>query len=117
MNTAVRLMDLPECCEITGAPVERCAEVLTPVALNLLASLHRRFDGRRLALLAERGRRQAQIDAGTDPDFLADTAAIRAGDWRVAPAPADLQDRRVEITGPVDRKMIIDRKSTRLNSS
>jgi malate synthase len=94
--------------EILGPRIERSAEVLTPLALQLLASLHRRFDARRLELLAARARRQRELDAGALPDFLPETAEVRAGDWRVAPVPADLQDRRVEITGPVDRKMIIN---------
>src|SRR5579859_2307706 len=94
--------------EILGSPVERSSEVLTPLALQLLASLHRRFNARRLELLAERGRRQAEFDAGALPDFLESTAEVRAGEWRVAPVPADLADRRVEITGPVERKMIIN---------
>jgi malate synthase len=91
------------------APIQgRAAEVLTPDALAFLAELHRAFDARRLELLARRTARQARFDAGESPDFLAETAAVRAGDWRVAPIPADLQDRRVEITGPTDRKMIIN---------
>ncbi len=94
--------------EILGPRVERSAEVLTPLALQLLASLHRRFNARRLELLAARERRQRELDAGVIPDFLRETADLRAGDWRIAPVPADLQDRRVEITGPVDRKMIIN---------
>jgi malate synthase len=94
--------------EVLGAPVERAEEVLTPLALQLLASLHRRFNARRLELLAERTRRQALLDDGAMPDFLAATRELRAADWRVAPAPPDLLDRRVEITGPVDRKMIIN---------
>src|SRR5579872_3344893 len=94
--------------EILGPQVERSAEVLTPLALQLVASLHRRFNGRRLELLAARERRQRELDAGALPDFLQATADVRAGDWRIAPVPADLQDRRVEITGPVDRKMIIN---------
>ena len=94
--------------EILGPRIERSAEVLTPLALQLLASLHRRFDARRLELLEARARRQRELDAGALPDFLPQTAEVRAGDWRVAPVPADLQDRRVEITGPVDRKMIIN---------
>jgi len=94
--------------EILGPRIERSAEVLTPLALQLLASLHRRFDARRLELLEARARRQRELDAGALPDFLPQTADVRAGDWRVAPVPADLQDRRVEITGPVDRKMIIN---------
>src|SRR4029077_12923130 len=89
--------------EILGAKVERAAEVLTPLALQLLASLHRRFNPRRLELLAARAERQAQFDAGALPDFPAATREVRAADWRVAPVPADLIDRRVEITGPVER--------------
>jgi hypothetical protein len=83
-------------------------EVLTPEALRLLVDLDRRFNPRRLELLAARRTRQAELDAGALPDFREDTRAVRAGDWRVAPVPADLQDRRLEITGPVDRKMIIN---------
>src|SRR5580658_3444039 len=94
--------------EILGAPVERGTEVLTPLALQLLASLHRRFNPRRLELLAMRSRRQAQFDEGALPGFLDATIEVRTSDWRVAPVPADLADRRVEITGPVDRKMIIN---------
>jgi malate synthase len=116
MHTAISTPDPAGACEILGAPVERSAQVLTPVALQLLTSLHRRFDGRRLALLADRARRQAEIDAGASPDFLPETAAVRAGDWRIAPTPADLQDRRVEITGPVDRKMIINALNAPVNA-
>jgi malate synthase len=94
--------------EVLGPPLDRSAEVLTPLALQLLQSLHRRFNGRRLELLAARAARQARLDDGEQPQFLPATAAVRAGDWRVAPVPADLEDRRVEITGPVDRKMIIN---------
>jgi malate synthase len=94
--------------EILGPRLERSAEVLTPLALQLVASLHRRFNARRLELLEARGRRQQELDAGALPDFLRATADVRAGDWRISPVPADLQDRRVEITGPVDRKMIIN---------
>jgi len=82
--------------------------LLTPVALDFLAGLHRRFEATRQARLAARRERQAFFDAGGVPDFRADTAALRAGDWRVAPIPAALQDRRVEITGPVDPKMVIN---------
>lgn len=83
-------------------------QILTPAARELLADLHRRFEPQRQALLAARLLRQARIDAGELPDFRADTRSIRESDWRVAPIPAALQDRRVEITGPVDRKMIIN---------
>src|SRR5207245_2903785 len=77
--------------------------ILTPDALELLASLHRQFDGRRRELLAARAARRRRIAAGERPDFRADTAAVRADEsWQVASIPADLSDRRVEITGPVD---------------
>jgi len=94
--------------EILGPKIERADEVLTPLALQLLGSLHRRFNGRRLELLQARAERQAAFDEGALPDFPAATAELRAAQWRVAPVPADLTDRRVEITGPVDRKMIIN---------
>lgn len=99
--------------EISGPWVERSEEVLTPLSMQLLASLHRRFNPRRLELLAAREQRQAEFDAGALPDFVhayPPLAAAEAapGDWTVAPIPADLRDRRVEITGPVDRKMIIN---------
>ena len=87
--------------------------IITPQAMRLVTELQRRFNPRRLELLAARQKRQAAIDAGAMPGFLPETAAIRAGDWRVAPVPADLLDRRVEITGPVERKMMINA----LNSS
>jgi malate synthase len=94
--------------EVIGPAVPRGEEVLTAQALELVGELHRRFNGRRLELLAARAARQARFDAGERPDFLAETADIRAADWTVAPIPHDLLDRRVEITGPVDRKMIIN---------
>ncbi|UPG90483.1 malate synthase A [Luteibacter aegosomaticola] len=87
---------------------EAFADVLTPAALAFVADLHRRFDSRRLALLAERTARQLRYDAGELPDFRTDTQAIRDGEWKVGDIPAVLQDRRVEITGPVERKMIIN---------
>lgn len=82
--------------------------VLTPAALELLASLHRLIEPQRQARLAARRERQAFFDAGGLPDFRQDTRAIREGEWKVAPLPAALQDRRVEITGPVDPKMVIN---------
>lgn len=84
------------------------ATILTPEALEFVAKLHRSFNGRRKELLAARQERQARLDAGETPDFLPETKEIRESDWTVAPLPADLLDRRVEITGPVDRKMIIN---------
>ncbi|MEA3048153.1 MAG: malate synthase [Sphingomonadales bacterium] len=83
-------------------------DILTPEALAFVAGLHRRFDARRQELLAARAERQQAFDAGALPDFLPETAQIRDGDWAVAPIPADLMDRRVEITGPTDRKMVIN---------
>ena len=90
-------------------PVEgRARDVLTPDALEFVERLERAFGGRRRELLAKRATRQERFDAGELPDFLPDTADVREGAWKVAPVPADLQDRRVEITGPVERKMIIN---------
>src|SRR5580692_10791748 len=83
-------------------------EILTPQALLLVTELHHKFNGRRKELLARRVQRQAEIDASALPDFLPETDSIRKGDWTVAPIPKDLLDRRVEITGPVERKMVIN---------
>jgi len=94
--------------EIRGRMTPEYAEILTFEALSFLAKLHRNFDARRRQLLDARAARQKQLDAGVLPDFLPETKAIRAAEWRVAPVPADLQDRRVEITGPTDRKMVIN---------
>ncbi len=94
--------------QVHAKPGARQAEILNREALTFLADLHRRFDGRRLELLAERKERQKLFDAGKLPGFLSETKSVRDGDWKVAPIPADLLDRRVEITGPVDRKMIIN---------
>jgi malate synthase len=82
--------------------------ILTRDALAFVGELEKKFGAERRRLLAARKARQAKFDAGELPDFLPETAKIRSAEWRVAPAPADLQDRRVEITGPVDRKMIIN---------
>jgi malate synthase len=82
--------------------------ILTPEAIAFVVKLHRAFNGRRKELLAERIARQHRLDAGEKPDFLPETKAIREAEWTVAPLPQDLLDRRVEITGPVDRKMIIN---------
>jgi len=93
----------------TLAPVsEEFATILTPAAVDFLAKLHRTFDGRRQELLARRARLQADLDNGWMPDFLPETITIRQKNWTVAPLPCDLLDRRVEITGPVDRKMVIN---------
>ena len=84
------------------------ADILTPEALGFVAVLEQQFGARRRELLANRGEIQARLDAGERPDFLAETAHIREMDWTVASPPSDLNDRRVEITGPPDRKMIIN---------
>ncbi|MFO0727320.1 MAG: malate synthase A [Myxococcota bacterium] len=94
--------------DVRGPRVDGLDAVLTPAALDFIAELAATFGPKRSALLEARRLRQAARDKGERLDFLAETAAIRGGDWRVAPLPKDLQDRRVEITGPVDRKMIIN---------
>ena len=94
--------------EINAAISPDFAEILTPDALRFVATLARAFEARREELLQKRVQRQAELDAGKLPAFLPETAAIRAATWTIAPLPQDLQDRRVEITGPVDRKMVIN---------
>jgi malate synthase len=94
--------------ELRAPLTGRDEEILSADALAFVADLHRRFDSTRRELLAAREERQARLDAGELPDFLPETREVREGDWQVAPVPADLQDRRVEITGPVDRKMVIN---------
>mgnify|MGYP003630330712 CR=1 FL=1 len=94
--------------QVVGSLEGNRSAVLTPAALQFLGSLERRFRERRAALLRAREERQATFDAGAKPDFLQETRAIREAHWRVRSAPHDLQDRRVEITGPVDRKMVIN---------
>ncbi|MFJ9624504.1 malate synthase A [Streptomyces sp. NPDC101181] len=94
---------------VDAEPLPRQEEVLTDAALAFVAELHRRFTPRRDELLARRGERRAEIARTSTLDFLPGTAAVRADDsWRVAPAPAALNDRRVEITGPTDRKMTVN---------
>ena len=94
--------------ELKGPVSGRAAEVLTPEALEFVAGLQREFGTRRLELLKLRAERQARLDAGEMPDFLPSTKSVRESEWKVAPAAKDLQDRRVEITGPTDRKMLIN---------
>src|ERR1700732_2937392 len=101
-------LQLPDGVVVTGEISPGASQILTHDALNLIAKVHREFNTRRIELLERREQRQGQLDAGKRPDFLPETAAIREGDWLAAPIPADLQDRRVEITGPTDRKMIIN---------
>jgi malate synthase len=94
--------------EIAAAAAPRQDEVLTPEAIEFVAELDRRFGPRRRELLQARAERQQRLDAGELPDFLTETREIRESDWTVEPEPAGLQDRRVEITGPTDRKMVIN---------
>jgi len=97
----------PDGVQVLGRMTPEYAEILTFEALSFLAKLHRGFDARRRDLLDRRVARQKELDAGK-LDFLSDTRGIRQADWNVAPVPTDLQDRRVEITGPTDRKMVIN---------
>ena len=94
--------------DIQAAITPQYAEILTPEALEFVVKLHRKFNERRLEILKKRQERQTRLDAGEMPNFLEATKEIRESEWKVADLPADLLDRRVEITGPVDRKMIIN---------
>ncbi len=105
---AAASIHVPVGVEITGELKPEFAAALTPDALEFIADLHRRFDARRQTLLARRTEVQAAIDAGTLPDWLPETEEIRRAEWKVPDAPDDLQRRWVEITGPVDRKMMIN---------
>ena len=98
----------PDGVRVTGPITQEFAAILTPEALSFVADLDRRFRERRHDLLARRVERQKDFDAGRLPDFLPETREIRKGDWRIATIPDDLRDRRVEITGPVERKMVIN---------
>ncbi|MBY0586295.1 malate synthase A [bacterium] len=105
---AIATKTLGEGIELRGAMTPECQQVLTPEAVALVAKLHRQFNARRRELLDRRKKVQAEIDAGKLPDFLPETKSVREGNWKIAGVPDDLQDRRVEITGPVDRKMVIN---------
>src|SRR5262252_6260777 len=99
---------LPDGVEITGRIAKGYGEILTPDALSFVAKLHRLFESRRRDCLRHRYHRQQALDRGESLDFLSETKHIREGDWSCAPIPRDLHDRRVEITGPTDRKMVIN---------
>ena len=94
--------------KVTGALKPRYEDILSQEALAFLEALHKKFNATRLALLQARADRQKSFDQGALPDFLAETKSVREASWTVAPLPHDLLDRRVEITGPVDKKMIIN---------
>jgi malate synthase len=99
---------LPQGVSISGQITPEFSQILAPEALAFVANLHRKFEPRRQELLAARAVRQKEFDAGKLPDFLPETAGIRNSEWKIAPQPADMLDRRVEITGPTDRKMVIN---------
>ncbi len=98
----------PQGVSISGRITPEFAQILTPQAVAFVAKLHRQFEARRQELLARRAVRQKQFDSGTLPDFLPETKQVRESNWTIAPQPRDLLDRRVEITGPTDRKMVIN---------
>src|SRR5215471_11549725 len=102
------IRSLPEGVEIAGRIARRYDEILTPDALSFVAKLHRSFESARRECLQHRHDRQEALDCGESLDFLSETKHIREGNWSCAPIPRDLQDRRVEITGPTDRKMVIN---------
>jgi len=108
MTLPLRAAVPPPGVRIEAAVSQAFSEILTPEALAFVAALHREFDARRQDLLARRIERQKEFDAGKLPDFLPQTQAIRESEWSIAAQPADLLDRRVEITGPTDRKMVIN---------
>lgn len=108
MSAVVQKLAVPAGVDIAGEIGPGYERVLSEDALAFVADLERNFGQRRRELLAARVERQKRLDAGEKPDFLPHTKAIRDGDWTVAPLPKDLLDRRVEITGPVDRKMVIN---------
>ena len=101
-------LKLPDGVTITTTISPFTEEIVTSEAGELVVALHRNFNQRRKELLQRREQRQADLDAGKTPDFLPETQNVRRSDWTVAPIPGDLQDRRVEITGPTDRKMVIN---------
>src|SRR5712671_7736508 len=98
----------PQDITVTGRVTAQFAEILTPEALDFIAKLHRQFEPRRQELLLQRAARQRDFDAGRLPDFLPETRQVRENDWKIATQPKDMLDRRVEITGPTDRKMVIN---------
>ncbi|HUQ76764.1 MAG TPA: malate synthase A [Burkholderiales bacterium] len=98
----------PQDITVLGRVTADFAQILTPQALDFVAKLHRQFEPRRQELLARRAARQEEFDAGRRPDFLPETRQVREATWKVAAQPQDMLDRRVEITGPTDRKMVIN---------
>src|SRR5437016_5433449 len=107
-SAMAKTTDLPQGVVLRGASRAGYDTVLTAEAIAFLAELERKFGPERRRLLARRADVQRRLDAGWKPDFPPETTAIRDGDWRVAPIPRDIMDRRIEITGPTDRKMVIN---------
>ena len=101
-------MTYPAGIDINATVTPEQTGILTPEALAFIAELARKFEPVRQSLLQKRVQRQVELDAGKYPDFLPETAAVRNGEWTVSPVPAELLDRRVEITGPAERKMLIN---------
>src|SRR5689334_10724105 len=99
---------LPQGISVGGRVSAEFSQILSEPALEFIGKLHREFEPRRQELLARRAARQKEFDAGKRPDFLPETKSIRESDWRIAAQPKDMLDRRVEITGPTDRKMVIN---------
>src|ERR1043166_10280973 len=104
----MKTIEMPADVRVLGPVSDAQTEILSPDALAFFASLHREFNPRRLELLRQRKLRQEALDRGEMPRFLTETNSVRESEWQVDPVPKDLQDRRVEITGPVDRKMVIN---------
>src|SRR5438876_8483861 len=107
-ETAAYPLPPPGGVQVVGPTLPGTERILTPEALDFVAGIHRRFDLHRQALLGRRIDRQIELDRGVEPGFLEETASVRGAAWVVVGAPADLLDRRVEITGPVERKMMIN---------
>ena len=107
-TTELRGLELPEGVTLAGEMRPGYEQVLTPAAIGFLAGLEREFGAERHRLLERRAETQKRLDSGWKPDFLAETKSVRERDWRVAPIPDDIRDRRIEITGPTDRKMVIN---------
>src|SRR3954469_17408317 len=102
--SAPKLQDI----RVAGRVTTEFAQILSEPALEFIGQLHREFEPRRQELLARRAARQKEFDAGKRPDFLPETKSIRESNWKIAAQPKDMLDRRVEITGPTDRKMVIN---------
>src|SRR5438445_2004499 len=113
--TSMRKLELPKGVELLAPISESQADIVSPDALDFFAKLQREFNPRRLDRLRQRALRQQAIDRGAMPNFFPETAAVREAAWRVSSVPADLQNRRVEITGPVDRKMVINALNSEAN--